>query len=95
MTESIAPSSLWHGTPVEGSRWTYQQIQVLMKEGRDPVLVPTATILLRPRVNPDDWTMPPKVEAIVLPRLAIARNGKRAKIITPAGATQWLDIQHG
>jgi len=95
MTQAITPSSLWQGTPHPTSRWTVEQIGTLMKEGRDPVSVPTAAVLRRPRQNPDDWTMPPKAVELVLPRLAITRDARRAKIITPAGATQWLDIVHG
>ncbi len=95
MTQAITPSSLWQGTPHPTSRWTVQQIGALMKEGRDPISVPTATVLRRPRENPDDWTMPPKAVELVLPRLRLRHDGKRAQVITPAGAIQWMDIVHG
>ncbi len=95
MTETITPSSLWQGTPHATSRWTVEQLAALMKEGRDPVSVSTATVLRTPRVNAANWTMPPRPVSVVLPRLAITRDGRRAKIITPAGATQWLEIVRG
>ena len=95
MTEVRTPSSLWQDTPHPTSRWTVQQLSALMKEGRDPVLVPTATILRRGRDTLANWPMPPKPVSLVLPRLAITRDGRRAKVITPAGATQWLEIVRG
>ena len=95
MTETVTPSSLWQGTPHPTSRWTVEQLSALAKEGRDPLYVSTATVLRTPRVNASNWTMPPKPVAYELPRLAITRDGRRAKIITPAGATQWLEIVRG
>ena len=64
-----------------------------MKAGRDPAVVSTATILRMPAPRPGDWVTRPV--PVVLPRLAISRDGKRAKIITPAGAVQWMDITNG
>ena len=86
----ITPSSLWQGTPQPGSRWTVEQTNVLMKAGRDPAVVQTATVRRGYHRRPGDWMSTPVL--LTLPRLAISRDGKRAKIVTPAGAVQWMDI---
>jgi hypothetical protein len=95
MTEVITPSSQWQGDQVEGSRWTTGQIHALRQAGRNPDTVATATVLRRPRVNAENWLMPPVPVRHVLPRLAITRDGRRAKVITPAGAVIWMEIARG
>ena len=96
MDNVITPSSLWQGTASPGSRWTYEQLRTLEKEGvRDPETFSTAKVMRRPRHNVADWTMPPKAVATIVPRLAVTRNGQRAKIVTPAGAVQWVDVARG
>lgn len=94
MNAVVTPSSNWQGTAQAGSRWTVQQVAVLMERGLDPVSPPTATIARRAKVNPDDWTMPPPVERIELPRLALSRDGKRAKVVLPSGWVDWMGVAH-
>ena len=92
MTDSLAPSSIWNGTPVADSRWTFQQLHVLRAQGGDPELCATGTIARRAKVHPEDWTRPAPIIRTELPCLAVTRDRKRAKLVTPAGATQWFDI---
>ena len=91
----ITPSSLWQGDRAAGSRWTTGQIHALRQAGRNPDTVATATVLRTPKVNPDNYLMPPVPVRHVLPRLAVTRDGRRAKVITPAGGVQWLEIARG
>jgi hypothetical protein len=95
VTYLITPSSLWQGNEVAGSRWTAEQLTVLSRAGiKDPENVATATVLRRPAYNQEDWTMPAQPVPHVVPRLAVTRDRRRAKVVTPAGATQWLDVVH-
>lgn len=92
---TITPSSLWQGTLVEGSRWTREQLKVLAEVGiTNPEHVAIATVLRTPRFNRENWTMPPRPVEHVVPRLAVTRDGRRAKIITPAGKVDWLEVAH-
>jgi hypothetical protein len=90
----ITPSSLWQGTPVEGSRWTREQLDVLQKRGIHPDTAATTTVKRTPKFNLDDWTRPPVPILVEVPHLANAKNG-RALVITPAGSTMWLDTNRG
>lgn len=95
MTEIITPSSIWQGTRAPSSRWTVEQLRKLAAEGvAEPERVATATITRTPRVNAENWTLPPQPVPYVLPRLAVTRTGRRAKVVTPAGAAVWLDVVH-
>ena len=80
MTMVCTPSSNWQGTEQDGSRWTTQQVSVLMKLGKDPLVVRTAKVR---RTH---------LTTIELPCLIIAKGGARAKVILPSGFTQWMDI---
>lgn len=89
----IKPSSLWQGNPVAGSRWTQEQLSVLATSGvSDPERCAVGTIERRARSNDENWTMPPPLVRTDLPCLAVTRDRKRGKLVTPAGATSWLDI---
>jgi hypothetical protein len=95
MTMVCTPSSNWQGTEQDGSRWTTQQVSVLMKMGKDPLVVRTATILRAGEVDAVNWFMaPPKVE-VVLPCLMVTKDGKRAKVVLPSGWTQWMELARG
>ena len=96
MTGVITPSSLWQGSPVAGSRWTREQLGALAREGvQSPERVATAAIERRAKVHPENWTLPPPIERLVLPRLALNRAGTRAKVVLPAGAVQWIEVKRG
>lgn len=92
MTYVVTPSSHWQGTPHPGSRWTVQQINTLMKAGRDPAVVQTVQVRRGYDRKPGDWMSTPVL--LTLPSLALKRDGRRAQIITPAGVIQWMDIVH-
>ena len=91
---TVTPSqtSPWHGTPgPDGARWTVEQLETLVGEGRDPVHVDSATVAVRLE-NRGDWTMPGPVKVLLVPCLARTRFGRRALIIAPAGDKLWKDI---
>jgi hypothetical protein len=92
MTMVCTPSSNWQGTEQDGSRWTVQQVSVLMKLGKDPLVVRTATVLRNGETTQANWTMPPPKVRVELPCLAIRKDGKQAKVILPSGFTQWMEL---
>lgn len=92
MTMVCTPSSNWQGTEQDGSRWTVQQVSVLMKLGKDPLVVRTVTVM---RSGPDtqaNWPYPPPKVAVALPCLAVRKDGKKAKVILPSGWTEWMEV---
>lgn len=89
----VAPSQTdtWHGTPVSGSLWTAQQLATLRAERVSPFAIKSCTVGVQVQ-STRDWAMPPETKPILVPILAKTRNGKRAKIVTPAGDKIWKDI---
>lgn len=95
MTMVCTPSSNWQGTEQDGSPWTVQQVSVLMKLGKDPLIVRTATVLRAGEITHENWTMPTPKVRVELPCLAITKDGKRAKVVLPSGWTQWMELPRG
>ena len=91
--ERVTPSSPWQGRAVEGSRWTAAQLDALRKEGvHDPERCAIGIIKRRAAVNESDWTQPPPIVRVELPCIARTRAGLRGKVVLPAGAVRWHDL---
>ena len=76
-------SSNWQGTEQDGSRWTVQQVNALMKLGKDPLVVRTVKVCRT------------LLETVELPSLLIRKGGTQAKVIMPSGLVQWMDLPRG
>jgi hypothetical protein len=83
----------WAGTPVEGSRWTQQQLDALELNSRDPETVPTAAVELHP-AGGAQFGKAFDFRKVIVPVLIRGRAGQ-AKIIRPDGSIILRSVKHG
>jgi len=86
----VAPSkvNIWEGTPVEGSRWTVEQLRVLAEERPDRKDFDCYPVELK--YEQSIWEPPPAPVTIQCPIIARTSNEKRVKIVTPRGFLKWV-----
>lgn len=85
-----------NGVAEPGSRWTRQQLAALTREGlQNTERCAVAVVSQLEAAHEEDWTLPPLRRRVTLPRLAITRDGRRAKVITLAGAVTWTEVARG
>jgi hypothetical protein len=87
----ITPSNIspWEGTPVEGSRYTAEQLRMMKAERPDWTRFTDRPVTLRG--EPTSRWEPPVTIVAPCPIIAWTKNRTRVLIITPAGFKQWAD----
>lgn len=79
-----------------GSRWTRAQLAALGREGvEDAERCAVATISRPVPPHEDDWTLPPVRQRVAVPRLAVTRDRRRARVVIPNGLVCWTEIACG
>lgn len=89
----VTPSktSPWDGTPVEGSRYTAQQLAAMKVERPTWARFQDRMVKLTwPGVT--QWSPPTEV-FVPCPIIAWTKDRKRVLVIAPAGDKLWLDAQ--
>ena len=89
---TIAPSKIspWEGTPVEGSPFTRQQIDVARRERPRWSHFHTRSVALS---APATGFEPPEQVTVYCPILAWTKDKARVLIVTPAGDKQWVKAE--
>jgi hypothetical protein len=88
---TVTPSkiSIWEGTPVEGMRYTAQQLAAMKAERPGWARFHDRMVKLTyPSVTA--WGPPTEV-MVPCPIIAWSKDRKRVLAITPAGDQQWMD----
>ena len=86
----IAPSKIgpWHGTKVEGSPYTRQQLDTLKRERPTWISFHDRPVTLAaPTRHP--WEKPEEV-VVMCPIIAWTKDRARVLIITPGGDKKWV-----
>lgn len=86
----IAPSkiSAWEGTPVEGSPYTRQQLDVIQRERPSWTRFSDRAVRLdRERTS---WASAPEHIVVMCPIIAWTKDRTRVLIIAPAGDKIWM-----
>lgn len=91
-TARVAPSNIspWEGTPVNGSPWTQQQLQVLATDRGGRTDFPSRPVKLQ-MPAPTLSSPPPEPYFVDCPIIARTRSGKRVLIVTPRGHKIWVN----
>lgn len=86
----IAPSkiSAWEGTPVEGSPYTRQQLDVMKRER--PNWTRFSHRAVRLECERTSWASPPEYIVVMCPIIAWTKDRARVLIIAPAGDKIWM-----
>uniref|UniRef100_UPI0035CAB248 hypothetical protein n=1 Tax=uncultured Sphingomonas sp. TaxID=158754 RepID=UPI0035CAB248 len=82
----------WAGTPVDGSRWTAEQLAALKKLGKDPEKVWWHDVPLWVPDPLDEWGVPSKVY-LRCPKITQSRDRSRVLVIAPDGVRYWTEAQ--
>lgn len=88
----ITPSNIspWEGTPVEGSRYTAEQVRVMKAERSQWTSFTDRPVTLH-AARTGLWEPDPRPIVAPCPIIAWTKNRTRVLIITPAGFKQWID----
>lgn len=79
----------WAGTPVEGSRWTAEQLATLTKLGKNPDKVWWHDVPLFLDDPKDPYGIPSQVR-VRCPKLSQTRDRLRVMVIAPDGVRYWV-----
>lgn len=88
--QTVAPSKIgarWTGTPVEGSDFTAEQLEVLKRERPRWTTFRRRSVRLAPMGKPD-WG-PDDVIVAECPIIAWTKDRSRVLIVTPGGDKEW------
>lgn len=88
---SVTPSKTtpWEGTPVEGSRYTAQQLAIMKAERPTWIGFKVREVKLT-YPGATQWT-PPTVVFVPCPIIAWTKDRKRVLVIAPGGDKLWMD----
>lgn len=92
MLPKITPSNIspWEGTPVEGSRYTAQQLRAMKAERPGWTAFTDRPVTLHAEAT-SLWEPPPAPIVAPCPIIAWTKDRTRVLIITPAGFKQWIN----
>lgn len=89
----ITPTGLspWEGTPVEGEKYTRQQLHVMKLKRPNWTYFVDRLVTLK---GVAEKNRPPAPDVVIpCPILAWSRDKMRVMIVTPSGETKWINAQ--
>lgn len=89
----VTPTGLspWEGTPVDGEKYTRQQLHVLKLKRPNWKWFADRDVRLKPEMK---YGSPPAEDIIIpCPIIAWSRCKTRVMIVTPSGETKWINAQ--